>query len=136
MILGNGGKVMPDLRLNLKNASFRNKGLQDILKSCTQAIEVITVEPYTGRIHNTKITLKINKGDNLPLQERFVERVHFYNRVNILTVIPEEFETTGNYQDDLELLNNLGCDFTEDDIIITNGVVSAKPSSLGYQNVT
>ena len=55
---------MADLRNKLKTASFKNQSLQDILKSCSVAIELISVESYTGGIHNTKMTLKLNRGDN------------------------------------------------------------------------
>lgn len=41
---------MADLRNKLKTASFSNQSLQDILKSCSVAIELISVEPYTGAI--------------------------------------------------------------------------------------
>lgn len=125
---------MADLRNKLKTASFRNQSLQDILKSCSKAVELITVERYFGAIHNTKITLKMNHGDNVPLQERYYDRVHLYRRLNIRTVLPAGFVSSGNIQQDIEDLNKLGCDFTEDDIMLQGNTIVAKEDSLGYHN--
>lgn len=123
---------MADLRNKLKTASFRNQGLQDILKSCSKAIELITVEPYNGKVHNTKITLKMNRGNNYPIQERYYERIHFYNRVNIARAI-EGLTASGNTLSQIvESYNLQGCDFTEDDIMLQGNTIVAKEDSLGY----
>ncbi len=125
---------MADLRNKLKTASFRNQSLQDILKSCSVAIELISVEPYTGAIHNTKMTLKLNRGDNYPIQERYYERIHFYNRVNIARAI-EGLTASGNTLSQIvESYNLQGCDFTEDDVELVSGTLKAKIDSLGYFN--
>jgi hypothetical protein len=125
---------MADLRYKLKTASFRNQSLQDILKSCSKAVELITVERYFGAVHNTKITLKMNHGDNVPLQERYYDRVHLYRRLNIRTVLPVGFVSSGDIEQDIEELNRLGCDFTEDDIMLQGNTIVAKEDSLGYHN--
>ena len=84
----------PQLRRSLKNINSNNQSLQDILKSCSKATEVLSVEPYNGGIHNTKITLLVDKGSNYPEQERYEKRIQFYNRLNIAEVLENvEFES-------------------------------------------
>ena len=115
---------MPELRKKLRTVSSKNKALQDILRSCGDVVDVVSVERLEGGVHNTKTTLKLADGQ---------DRVHFYNRVPIQNTIPEGFISSGDIDFDIEILNTLyGCDFTEDDLIITCGKYSAKPDSLGY----
>ncbi len=76
--------LLPQLRRNLKNTNSHNKSLQDIVKSCSKATEVLSVELYNGKVHNTKITLQIDKGSNIPEQERYEKRIQFYNRLALL----------------------------------------------------
>ena len=115
---------MPELRKKLRTVSSKNKALQDILRSCGDVVDVVSVERLEGGVHNTKTTLKLADGQ---------DRVHFYNRVPIQNTIPEGFISSGEIDLDIEILNTLyGCDFTEDDLIITCGKYSAKPDSLGY----
>lgn len=126
--------LLPQLRRNLKNINSRNQSLQDIVKSCSKATEVLSVESYNGKVHNTKITLQIDKGSNVPKQERYQKRVHFYNRLDIAEILENvEFESN-NTLDLIEELNSLGFDFTEDDIIYSSGQVLALDQSLGYYN--
>lgn len=120
----------PQLRRSLKNISSNNQSLQDILKSCSKATEVLSVEPYNGKVHNTKITLLIDKGSNYPKQER----VHFYNRLDIAEVLENVEFGSNNTLDLIKELNSLGFDFTEDDIIYSSGQVLALGQSLGYYN--
>ena len=126
--------LLPRLRRSLKNINSRNQSLQDIVKSCSKATEVLSVEPYNGKAHNTKITLLIDKGSNYPEQERYVERVHFYNRLDIAEILENVEFGSDNTLDLIEELNNLGFDFTEDDIIYSSGEVLALDQSLGYYN--
>ena len=86
--------MLPTLRKRLKTISDGNKGLQDILQSMQKGTEILSVEPYNGKVHNTKITLLIDKGSNYPEQERYQTRVHFYNRLDIAEVLENvEFES-------------------------------------------
>jgi len=128
--------LLPQLRRRLKTISDDNKGLQDILQSMQKATEVLSVEPYNGKVHNTKITLLIDKGSNYPEQERYVERVHFYNRVALNKIIPANaFYPKTSVEDAIEVLNlQYGCDFTEDDVEFIGGVLVTKETSLGYYN--
>ena len=126
--------MLPTLRKRLKTISDGNKGLQDILRSMQEGTEILSVEPYNGKVHNTKITLRIDKGDNYAIQERYEKRVHFYNRVALNKAIPENAvypKTT--VEDAIEVLNlQYGCDFTLDDVELINGTLVAKEMSLGY----
>jgi PAS domain-containing protein len=125
---------MADLRNKLKTASFRNQSLQDILKSCSVAIELISVEPYTGAIHNTKMTLKLNRGDNYPIQERYYERIHFYNRLDLKDVLPSGLLLPiENVSETLDILNvEQQGDFEREDLIFNEFDIEAHPDSLGY----
>ena len=117
---------MPELRKKLRTVSSKNRALQDILRSCGYAVEVVSVEKLTGSVHNTKTILNMPDGQ---------QRVHFYNRVPIQNTIPEGFISSGDIDLDIEILNTLyGCDFTEDDLVITCGKYSAKADSLGYHS--
>lgn len=117
---------MPELRKKLRTVSSKNRALQDILRTCGDAVEVVSVEKLTGSVHNTKTILNMPDGQ---------QRVHFYNRVPIQNTIPEGFLSSGDLGLDIEILNTLyGCDFTEDDLVITCGKYSAKPDSLGYHS--
>ena len=126
--------MLPTLRKRLKTISDGNKGLQDILQSMQKGTEILSVESYNGKAHNTKITLLIDKGSNYPEQERYVERVHFYNRLDIAEVLENVEFGSDNTLDLIKELNNLGFDFTEDDIIYSSGEVLALDQSLGYYN--
>ena len=126
--------MLPTLRKRLKTISDGNKGLQDILQSMQKGTEILSVESYNGKAHNTKITLLIDKGSNYPEQERYVERVHFYNRLDIAEILENVEFGSDNTLDLIEELNNLGFDFTEDDIIYSSGEVLALDQSLGYYN--
>lgn len=115
---------MPELRKKLRTVSSKNRALQDILRSCGYAVEVVSVEKLTGSVHNTKTILNMSDGQ---------QRVHFYNRVPIQNTIPEGFLSSGDVEFDIEILNTLyGCDFNEDDLELVGGTLKAKPNSLGY----
>ena len=127
--------LLPQLRRSLKNINSNNQSLQDIVKSCSKATEVLSVEPYNGKVHNTKITLQIDKGSNYPEQERYEERVHFYNRIDIKKVLEGvPYLLSNDIEELIQDLNRLGYDFTTDDIEIVGGSVRALPYSLGYYN--
>ncbi len=119
---------MTELRKKLRTISSKNQGLQDILQTCKEAKEVISVEKTTGGMHNTKAIFLMLDGKT---------RVHFYNRVLITKVVPEGFISSGIPELDIDILNSVhGCDFTEDDIEFVCGGYNAKPGSLGYYSTT
>lgn len=129
--------TLPQMRVNLRNLSSNNQSLQDIIKSCILATEVISVEPYDGKIHNTKMVIQIDKGSLLPAQERYIERVQFYNRLDIAEVLDGAVYDTGDeggITSIIASLNNQGFDFTTDDVEIVGSILKAKIYSLGYFN--
>lgn len=71
------------LRNKLKSISYRNQSLQDILKSCSKGDQVMSVSPVSNGIHNTKLILKLKTGE---------KRVHFYNRLDIKNIIPQDLD--------------------------------------------
>lgn len=118
---------MTQLRKRLKTVSFKNEGLQRVLQTCHGAVEIISVEKHAGGIHNTKVIFLMSNGE---------ERVQFYDRVDITLAVPSSYVSSGNITQDILNLNSAwGCDFTEDDIILVDGKIKAKPESLGYHNV-
>lgn len=117
---------MTELRKRLKTISFRNEGLQRVLRTCAGAIDVISVEEHVGGIHNTKVIFLMENGEH---------RVQFYDRVDIKLAVPEGYVTSGSVVTDVAILNSaFGGDFTEDDLILVDGKLKAKPESLGYRN--
>lgn len=117
--------MTPQLRKVLKSVSAKNQGLQEILKSCKEAIEVVSVDKTVYMVHNTRIVLK------MPNDE---QRVQFYNRVDIASFINTELDIpSDSAQAAITYLNSVqGCDFTVDDLEIVDGWLQAKASSLGY----
>lgn len=119
-----GGNVMlPTLRTKLNGVSARNKSLQDILQTSNQGERVLSVEAHQGGQHNTKITLE------MPDKEK---RVHFYNRLNLSVLLPENLELKSTLAETIHALNLAGYDFTSDDLELVDGVLQAKATSLGY----
>lgn len=118
---------MTELRKRLKTISFKNEGLQRVLRTCAGAIDIISVEKHVGGIHNTKVIFLMANGEH---------RVQFYDRVDIKLAVPANFISSGQLAEDILTLNSaFGCDFTEDDLILVDGKYKAKPESLGYHNV-
>lgn len=118
---------MTELRKRLKTISFRNEGLQRVLRTCAGAVDVISVEKHTGGIHNTKVIFLMADGEH---------RIQFYDRVDIKRAVPTNFISSGQVAEDILTLNSaFDCDFTEDDLILVDGKYKAKPESLGYHNV-
>lgn len=115
--------MLPTLRTKLNGVSTRNKSLQDILQTCKQGERILTVEAHQGGQHNTKITLE------MPDKEK---RVHFYNRLNLAVLLPENLELKSTLVETIHALNLAGYDFTSDDLELVDGVLQAKTTSLGY----
>ena len=117
---------MTQLRKRLKTISFKNEGLQRVLRTCRGAVDVISVEKHVGGIHNTKVIFLMEDGE---------ERVQFYDRVDITLAVPSNYVSSGNIAQDILNLNSAwGCDFNADDVTLIDGKIKAKPESLGYCN--
>lgn len=115
--------MLPILRTKLNGVSARNKSLQDILQTSKQGERVLSVEQYQSGQHNTKITLE------MPDKEK---RVHFYNRLDLANILPEDLELKSTLAETINALNLAGYDFTSDDLELVDGVLRAKATSLGY----
>lgn len=114
-----------------------NISLGDIQSSAYVGTKVISVEPYNGKVHNTKLILEVDTweiaDESQHRQNRIQDRVCFYNRLDLDKIVPQEFEIPiVTLERTLEFFKNQGFDFTEDDIEIVDFVVRAKSTSLGY----
>ena len=114
--------MLPLLRTKLNGVSARNKSLQDILQTSKQGERVLSVEQYQSGQHNTKITLE------MPDKEK---RVHFYNRLDLAIILPENLELKSTLTETINALNLAGYDFTSDDLELVDGTLRAKATSLG-----
>lgn len=115
--------MLPTLRKRLKTISRRNVSLQDILRTCATGDKIISVTPHNGGIHNSKITLKLSDGE---------KRVHFYNRIDINSIINSDDVVGNTIGEIITNLNLKGFDFTEDDLEIIDTKLHTKTYSLGY----
>lgn len=115
--------MLPLLGRRLRGSSTTNTALQDILKTCAEGDEVVAIEPYTTRIHNTKLTVRLKTGE---------QRAHLYNRLDLANVLGTTPIPTGSIEVIVNALNLLGYDFTSDDLELVDGVLRAKATSLGY----
>lgn len=128
--------MLPSLRERIKLEYQKNKSLADLHGIIQNAVEILSLEPVSYHVYNTKITLKVDQWEGVDPLERpaiqFINRVGFYDRLNLRTLltgvgtIPDSLETI------ISSLNRQGYDFTEDDLILTNDVLNAKENSLGY----
>ena len=115
--------MLPQPRKLLRNISTKNKSLRDILSSNSSTIEILSVAIHEGGIHNTQIILLLQNG---------IRRVHFYNRLNLATILADVVITSVTIPDIITELNILGYDFTGDDLELVDDYLVAKETSLGY----
>lgn len=116
--------MLPRLRTKLSTISSKNESLQDLLQTCSDAAEVIDIQSNTGGIHNTKLTVELKSKE---------PRVHFYNRLDIKNIIPQDLDLPCVLPEVIFALNTQhGCDFTEDDLEFGDRILKAKEKSLGY----
>lgn len=116
--------MLPRLRTKLSTISSKNKSLQDLLHTCSDSAEVMDIQPNTGGIHNTKLTVELKSKE---------PRVHFYNRLDIKNIIPQDLDLPCILPEVIFALNTQhGCDFTEDDLEFGDRILKAKEKSLGY----
>lgn len=128
--------MLPSLRKKLKGVSSRNQSLQDILRTLTDATEIVSIKSHSGGIHNTSIVLKVDLGEQFSENVRYETRVHFYNRIPLEDILIGLDYTGNSIAAIIQKLNLQGCDFNEDDLELINGNLRAKDISLGYYNKT
>lgn len=122
--------MLPSIRRSIKSDVSKNKSLKDILPSTAKALEVLSVEPVEYEVYNTKVIVKVLENN---VEE---DRVLFYDRLNIKTLLQGVAINGETTEDVIEDLNSKGYDFTTDDIELVGGEVVAKTTSLGYYNGT
>ena len=115
--------MLPSIRTRLNNPGKTSEALRRLLNLTYPGVQIESISAVENGIHNTKLILTLPDG---------VERVVFYNRTDIATMLRSEM-IKGQEID--KIINNLkleGFDFTEDDLEIVDNKLSAKPTSLGY----
>lgn len=141
----------------------KNFSLTELRGSVYHGIEIISIEPFFPKptptakldhvfnrhgivrerwtndpnVHNTKLVLKVDTWKILDewqhREERFVERICFYNRLDLNDIIDVNTRIQRREIDYvMGKLNEQGYDFTEDDLEFRDLVLSAKETSLGY----
>lgn len=125
--------MFPIPRDKLQNVSYRNQSLQDILKTCTIGIQVLSVQRTRGGEHNTRLTILVDHGPLHPGTFRYEKRVHFYNRLKLEDILPFNYKPKPTIEETIFDLNVFhGYDFNADDLEFVDGQLRAVPTSLGY----
>jgi len=115
--------MLPSIRTRLNNPGKTSEALRQLLNLTYPGVEIESITVVDNGIHNTKLILALPNG---------VERVVFYNRTDIATMLRSDMI---NGREINEIINSLkleGFDFTEDDLEIVENKLSAKSTSLGY----
>lgn len=128
--------IGPIVRDKLGNISSKNKSLQDIFRTMKQGLEILEVKEHTHGIHNTMIKVKVDLGEGLPDRDRYQNRVHFYNRLNLAVVLAGVTWSANTLPEIIKELNLKGCDFNSDDLELSGTDLKAKATSLGYYGQT
>lgn len=128
--------IGPIVRDKLGNISSKNKSLQDIFRTMKQGLEILEVKEHTHGIHNTMIKVKVDLGEGLPDRDRYQNRVHFYNRLNLAVVLANITWSANTLPEIIKELNLKGCDFNSDDLELSGTDLKAKLTSLGYYGQT
>lgn len=129
---------LPEIRRRvLFSLEGKNISLTDLRGGTYPGIKILSVEEIHTRNYNTKVILKIDSWkisyENQRKPERYVERVIFYNRLNMSDILPQGLTIPiNNMESVLRFFDSKGYDFTEDDIGISGGRLVVKPNSLGY----
>lgn len=129
--------TMPKPRTKVSiSAGETNRALRDIITP-TKESYVESVEAVNYKTYNTKAVIMVDNWENgvntTGTPERYTRRTVNYNRVDLAEIIPGDLQLIGEFETVLEVLNSAHrLDFTEDDIELVDGLIVAKPTSLGY----
>lgn len=115
--------MLPSIRTRLNNPGKTSEALRQLLNLTYPGVEIESITVVDNGIHNTKLILALPNG---------VERVVFYNRTDIATMLRSDMINGREINEIINALKLEGFDFTEDDLEIVNDKLSAKPTSLGY----
>lgn len=115
--------MLPSIRTRLNNPGKASEALRRLLNLTYPGVQIESITVVENGIHNTKLILALPDG---------VERVVFYNRTDIATMLRSEMISSLEINEIINSLKLEGFDFTEDDLEIVDDELSAKPTSLGY----
>lgn len=115
--------MLPSIRTRLNNPGKTSEAFRLLLNLTYPGVEIESITVVDNGIHNTKLILALPNG---------VERVVFYNRTDIATMLRSDMISDREINEIINSLKLEGFDFTEDDLEIVENKLSAKPTSLGY----
>ena len=115
--------MLPSIRTRLNNPGKTSEALRRLLNLTYPGVQIESITVVENGIHNTKLILTLPDG---------VERVVFYNRTDIATMLRSEMISSLEINEIINSLKLEGFDFTEDDLEIVENKLSAKPTSIGY----
>ena len=115
--------MLPSIRTRLNNPGKTSEALRRLLNLTYPGVQIESITVVENGIHNTKLILALPNG---------VERVVFYNRTDIATMLRSEMISSLEINEIINSLKLEGFDFTEDDLEIVENKLSAKPTSIGY----
>ena len=115
--------MLPSIRTRLNNPGKVSEALRRLLNLTYPGVQIESITVVENGIHNTKLILALPNG---------VERVVFYNRTDIATMLRSEMISSLEINEIINSLKLEGFDFTEDDLEIVENKLSAKPTSIGY----
>lgn len=115
--------MLPSIRTRLNNPVKTSEALRRLLNLTYPGVQIESITVVENGIHNTKLILTLPGG---------VERVVFYNRTDIATMLRSEMISSLEINEIINSLKLEGFDFTEDDLEIVENKLSAKPTSIGY----
>ena len=115
--------MLPSIRTRLNNPGKVSEALRRLLNLTYPGVQIESITVVENGIHNTKLILALPDG---------VERVVFYNRTDIATMLRSEMISSLEINEIINSLKLEGFDFTEDDLEIVENKLSAKPTSIGY----
>lgn len=118
--------MVSSIRRNIKTDISKNRSLKDILSPTASALEIISVQPLTYNVYNTK-TIAIIEEDGVIEKRSLV-----YNRLNVNLLLQSVSIVGNTINEIIDNLNDLEFDFTTDDLDLVNGMLVTKPTSLGY----
>lgn len=118
--------MLPSIRRSIKTDVSKNRSLKDILSPTASALEIISVEELDYHVYNTKAVVLVEENG---IQE---ERVLIYNRLAINELLSGVSIVSEEIEDIILDLNELGFDFTEDDLELVENKLQAKVTSIGY----
>lgn len=128
--------MFPSIRDLIKLEFYKNRSLAELHGIVINAVEILSLEPITYDVHNTKIVLKVDQWEGVDVLQRpilhYAERIGFYNRLNLKELLLGVGAITESTDTVIVSLNRQGYDFNHDDIELIGDSIIAKEYSLGY----